>query len=89
MTSALVRGPARELGRHPAWRLRWFEDPEEGPGGSLLDSLRARYPQAFLLMAVGPMLGGAEAATAHAWLQGLADARGAAGDHRVSVVDFA
>ena len=61
----------------------------EAAYGSLLDSLRARYPQAFLLMAVGPMLGGAEAATAHAWLQGLADARGAAGDHRVSVVDFA
>jgi hypothetical protein len=24
----LVRGPARELARHPDWRLRWFDDPD-------------------------------------------------------------
>ena len=24
----LLRGPARELARHPDWQLRWFEDPD-------------------------------------------------------------
>ena len=24
----LLRGPARELARHPEWQLRWFEDPD-------------------------------------------------------------
>ncbi|MEY2424146.1 MAG: hypothetical protein QOI95_4213 [Acidimicrobiaceae bacterium] len=26
---SLVRGPARELARHPNWKLRWFEDPND------------------------------------------------------------
>jgi len=25
---SLLRGPARELARHPDWHLRWFEDPD-------------------------------------------------------------
>ena len=25
----IVRGPARELARHPDWQLRWFEDPTD------------------------------------------------------------
>lgn len=25
---AIVRGPARELARHPDWRLHWFHDPD-------------------------------------------------------------
>ena len=25
---SIVRGPARELARHPDWRLRWFDDPD-------------------------------------------------------------
>ena len=56
---------------------------------SLLDTIRGHYPSAFILLAVGPMLGSTEAATTHGWLQAIADARDAAGDHRVSVVDFA
>lgn len=35
-----LRGLARELGRHPEWKLRWFEDPgEAGPPASLVDAL--------------------------------------------------
>src|SRR4051794_23874369 len=26
---AIVRGPARELARHPDWRLHWFDDPDD------------------------------------------------------------
>ncbi|MEY2453235.1 MAG: hypothetical protein QOD92_2809 [Acidimicrobiaceae bacterium] len=26
----IVRGPARELARHPDWQLRWFDDPTDG-----------------------------------------------------------
>ncbi len=36
----LLRGAARELGRYPDWRLRWFEDPGDPVGsGSLADAL--------------------------------------------------
>ena len=38
--SLALRGLARELGRHPDWKLRWFEDPgEAGPPASLVDGL--------------------------------------------------
>ncbi len=43
VTTAIVRGPARELARYPAWRLRWFEDPDgiaNGPS-TLRDALLA------------------------------------------------
>ena len=44
VTATLLRGPARELARHPEWRLRWFEDPTDSSSGnpqsgSLLDAL--------------------------------------------------
>ena len=36
----IIRGPLRELARHPDWRLRWFEDPDEpSAGGSLSQAL--------------------------------------------------
>ncbi len=36
----LLRGAARELGRYPDWRLRWFEDSGDPVGsGSLADAL--------------------------------------------------
>jgi hypothetical protein len=31
VTGRLLRGPARELARHPDWRLRWFEEPDGPP----------------------------------------------------------
>lgn len=35
-----LRGLARELGRHPDWKLRWFEDPGEASlPASLVDTL--------------------------------------------------
>lgn len=35
-----LRGLARELGRHPDWKLRWFEDPSEASlPASLVDAL--------------------------------------------------
>jgi hypothetical protein len=37
-----LRGLARDLGRHPDWQLRWFEDPdpdEPGPPAALADAL--------------------------------------------------
>ena len=38
---SLLRGPARELARHPDWQLRWFEDPDpdEPASPSLVDAL--------------------------------------------------
>jgi hypothetical protein len=41
-TTALVRGPARELARYPDWQLRWFDAPDEpavprGLADALLD----------------------------------------------------
>ncbi len=27
----IIRGPLRELGRQPDWKIRWFEDPDEPP----------------------------------------------------------
>ena len=37
----IVRGPARELARHPDWRIRWFEDPDfvATPPTTLTDAL--------------------------------------------------
>jgi hypothetical protein len=36
----LLRGAARELGRYPEWRLRWFEDRDDPVGsGTLADAL--------------------------------------------------
>lgn len=38
----MLRGLARDLGRHPEWRLRWFEDPDEfGVSEPLADALLA------------------------------------------------
>jgi hypothetical protein len=39
--STIVRGPARELARNPAWRLRWFDDPDGivATDGTLADAL--------------------------------------------------
>jgi hypothetical protein len=38
--AAALRGLARDLGRHPDWTLRWFEDPgEPGPPAALADAL--------------------------------------------------
>src|SRR5258705_1034585 len=39
----IVRGPARELARHPDWKLRWFEDASDDVGApsSLVDALLA------------------------------------------------
>jgi hypothetical protein len=40
LPGSLLRGAARELGRYPEWRLRWFEDPGDPVGsGSLADAL--------------------------------------------------
>lgn len=39
VTSALVREPARELARHPDWRIRWFESAGEPTSQSLLEAL--------------------------------------------------
>ena len=38
---SIVRGPARELARHPDWRLRWFDDPDglASPSEALADAL--------------------------------------------------
>jgi hypothetical protein len=38
---SIVRGPARELARHPDWRLRWFDDPDgiTSPSAALSDAL--------------------------------------------------
>jgi hypothetical protein len=38
---SIVRGPARELARHPDWQLRWFDDPDGvvATGGTLADAL--------------------------------------------------
>lgn len=38
---SIVRGPARELARHPDWRLRWFDDPDgiATPSAALRDTL--------------------------------------------------
>ena len=37
----LLRGPARELARHPDWQLRWFDDPDAAAetDGTLADAL--------------------------------------------------
>lgn len=42
LPAGIIRGSLRELGRHPEWRLRWFEDPDLDSGaapGSLADAL--------------------------------------------------
>jgi len=40
ITATILRGPARELARHPDWRLHWFEDPDDPVvSGSLADAL--------------------------------------------------
>lgn len=38
---SIVRGAARELARHPDWRLRWFDDPDgvASPSAALADAL--------------------------------------------------
>src|SRR5205807_353557 len=37
---SLLRGPARELARHPDWRIRWFDEPQaERADARLLDAL--------------------------------------------------
>ena len=48
LTSELLRPLARELARNPQWRLRWYEDRDDGPvdsgdasPASLFDALRA------------------------------------------------
>ena len=40
---SIVRGPARELARHPDWRIRWFDDPDgiATTAGPLADALLA------------------------------------------------
>ncbi len=41
VSGRVLRGPLRELARHPDWRLRWFEDPSEPVAApvALLDAL--------------------------------------------------
>jgi hypothetical protein len=39
VTGAILREPARELGRHPDWRIRWFEQPGEPTSDELVDAL--------------------------------------------------
>ncbi|MEY2446927.1 MAG: hypothetical protein QOH79_403 [Acidimicrobiaceae bacterium] len=37
----ILRGPARELARHPDWQIRWFDDPDGivSTSGTLVDAL--------------------------------------------------
>lgn len=40
VTTGIVRGAAREIARHPDWRLTWFDDPDPARAGpSLVDAL--------------------------------------------------
>jgi hypothetical protein len=51
-------------------------------------SLRQRYPNARLYLAVGPMLGGSEYAAALAYLEAAVAARNAAGDDAIDTLEF-
>jgi lysophospholipase L1-like esterase len=51
-------------------------------------SLRERYPNARIYLAVGPMLGGGEYTAALAYLEATVAARNAAGDDAVDTIEF-
>jgi lysophospholipase L1-like esterase len=54
---------------------------------TLLESIRARYPDAYILCTIGPLTSAAEAAIIQDHLRGVVAARAAAGDRRVERVD--
>jgi lysophospholipase L1-like esterase len=62
-----------------------FQDAHE----DFATALRGHYPNARIYLAVGPMLGGAEYTAALAYLEAVVDARNAAGDDDISVIEFA
>ncbi len=55
---------------------------------AFLDDVRAWYPEAWIVLAAGSMLGDAERATIIGYLETVRDARAAGGDERVSVLDL-
>jgi lysophospholipase L1-like esterase len=62
-----------------------FQDAHE----DFATALRGHYPNARIYLAVGPMLGGAEYTAALGYLEAVVDARNAAGDDDISVIEFA
>lgn len=50
--------------------------------------VRGKYANAWLVLAVGPMLGGAEYTTLRTWLNALVAERAGAGDSRAAVIEF-
>ena len=63
-------------------------DSFQGPYRDFLAFVRGRYPEAAILCAVGPMLAGSQYSTTRDWLTELIAERAAAGDTRVSLVEF-
>jgi len=55
---------------------------------AFLDDVRAWYPEAWIVLAAGSMLGDAERATIIGYLETVRDARAEGGDERVSVLDL-
>jgi lysophospholipase L1-like esterase len=55
---------------------------------AFVTTLRGYYPNAFIVCALGPMLGDPNLTTARGYIQGVVSARTAAGDSRISFVEF-
>jgi lysophospholipase L1-like esterase len=54
----------------------------------LVVTIRGKYPNATILLAAGPMLGGSELTTLKGWLADLVTQRATAGDTALAVVEF-
>jgi lysophospholipase L1-like esterase len=60
-----------------------------GAYGRFLDDLRSRYPRAFIFVAIGPMLDGAELGAIHSDLTELVALRRTSGETRIALIEFA
>lgn len=61
----------------------------QGAYATFVASVRTRFPSAFIVATVSPMLSGTERSQQRAYLKAVVDARNGAGDARVSLLEFA
>jgi len=59
----------------------------EAAYGGLLQTIRGRYPNAYILCIIGPLLSGTDLTTIQGHIRAAVAARNAAGDARVSFFD--
>lgn len=68
------------------WSVGITEANFKTPYRAFLDTIRGHYPDAWIFLAVGPMLGGSDYTTTRDWLTQLIAER--AGETRMSLVEF-